>query len=79
MKESYGIIFSRYLIQKERTPNLSNTSVSADTLIANNLSIQRLQSYCSSSAHQSSGIVIYTLCSYLKLLVWLLSKHRALN
>jgi len=54
MKESSGIIFWRCTICKERTPNLSKTSVSVGTLIANYLPMQRLQSFYSSCAHGCS-------------------------
>jgi len=49
------VSFSRVVqIKKKRTPNLSKTSVSAGSLISNNLPMQRLQSYCSFCAHGCS-------------------------
>jgi len=47
-----------FVVTKERTHNVSNTSVAACTLIAHNQPMRRLQSYCSSCVHGCSGIVM---------------------
>jgi len=52
---TYLVSFSRVVyIKKQRTLNVSKTAISAGTLIANNLPMERLQWYCTSCAHGCS-------------------------